>query len=98
MIKAYRHLIKYALERNCTISVHNGEYWEVKRSTSPKAIEEACKSGEEGSMRIRQGDDIVGWAYVIDAIDFEPEETVVDHTLTPFMEAWSEAYDALQYN
>jgi len=91
-MKAYKHLVKFALKNNCTVSVFDGECWDVKRSTSYKEIIDSINSVEIAQLRIRKNDEIVGWASVMDAIDFEPEETVIDHTITDFMNQWDEAY------
>jgi len=91
-MKAYKHLVKFALKNNCTVSVFDGECWDVKRSTSYKEIIDSINSVELAELRIRQGDEIVGWASVMDALNFEPDETVIDYTITPFMNAWDESY------
>jgi hypothetical protein len=96
-MKAYLHLIKYALKNDCTISVFDGEAWDVKRSTKYTEIKESAECSDETQLRIRnQAGEVVGWALISDAIDFEPEETVIDHTITPFMDAWSSDYLAHQ--
>ena len=98
MQKAHLNLIKYSLAQGCTISVWDGEEWQVKRSTSYKAIKEAAESVDESQLRIRDSaDNIVGWALVIPDCTFEPDEYVVDHTITPFMSKWDEQYAELQY-
>jgi hypothetical protein len=38
-----------------------------------------------------EGDKIVGWAKV-SAFGLEPDETVMDHSTQPGLEAWSETY------
>jgi len=91
-MKAYKHLVKFALKNNCTVSVFDGECWDVKRSKSYKEIIDSINSVELAELRIRQGDEIVGWASVMDCLNFEPEETVIDYTITPFMNAWDESY------
>jgi hypothetical protein len=95
MQKAHLNLIKYALAQGCTISVWDGEEWQVKRSTSYKAIKEAAESVDESQLRIRDSEDnIVGWALVIPDCTFEPEEYVVDYSCTLFMEQWELQYSA----
>jgi hypothetical protein len=92
-MKAYKHLVKFALAQNCTVSVWDGEEWQVKRSSSLKAIIEAIESVEEAQITIRdnQGDKL-GWA-LVSAFGLADDETVIDNTITPFMESWDEAYD-----
>lgn len=94
MQKAYRHLIRTALKAGHTVSVWDGEEWQVKRSTAFKAIVDAVESVEEAQLRIRDAKgNVVGWA-LVSAYGLEPDETVIDNTLTPFMEAWEEAYNS----
>lgn len=83
MKKAYLTLIKNALAKDLTISVWEGEEWQVKKSISYKDIKDAIESVEVAELRIRQGNDIVGWALILPALD--PEETVADHTDSQLM-------------
>ena len=84
MTKAYLTLIKNALAKGLTISVHDGECWEVKRSTSYKAIKDSIESVEVAELRLRNSDgEVVGWAQVIP--DLDPEETLSDYTYSKFM-------------
>ena len=89
MQTAYLALVRHALGLGYTISVWDGEEWQVKRSSSIKAITEAVKSVDEAELRFRDGDKIVGWARV-SAFGLETDETVMDHSLQPWLEAWSE--------
>jgi hypothetical protein len=91
-MKAYKHLVKYALSMGCTVSVWDGEEWQVKRSTGYKAIIDAIESVEEAQIRIRQHDVVMGWG-LVSAFGLEDDETVIDHSTTPFMEKWSETYE-----
>lgn len=90
-MKAYKHLIKHALSMGCTVSVWDGEEWQVKRSTGYQAIIDAIESVEEAQLRIRQKDAVIGWA-LVSAFGLEDDETVVDHTCTSFMDEWSDIY------
>jgi hypothetical protein len=84
MKKAYLTLIKNALSRGLTISVWDGEEWQVKRSTSYQAIKEAIESVELAELRLRnEAGEVVGWAQIIP--DLDPEETVSDCTYSPLM-------------
>ena len=84
MTKAYLTLINKALAKGLTISVFDGEEWQVKRSTSPKAIKEAIESVDESQLRLRdKAGEIVGWALII--LDCEPDCMVADHTYNPLM-------------
>ena len=92
-MKAYKHLIKFALAQGMTVSVWDGEEWQVKRSTSYQAINDAVESVEEAALRIRDQDgNIQGWA-LVSAFGLEDDETVMDNTITPLMNAWDEAYN-----
>ena len=84
MTKAYLSLINKALAHDLFVSVFDGEEWQIKKSTSYKAIKEAIESVEMAELRIRnQVGDIVGWAMIIP--DLAPDETVADHTHNPLM-------------
>ena len=86
MQKEYLKLITNALAQNLTISVWDGEEWQVKRGNTYKAIKEAIESVELVELRLRdQAGQVVGWAQIIP--DLEPDETVVDYTMTPTMTA-----------
>jgi hypothetical protein len=93
MQAAYTNLIKYALKDGHTVSVWDGEEWQVKRSTSFKAIKEAVESVEEAVLRIRDTEgNIIGWASV-SAFGLEPEETVVDYGVNKYMDTWNDNYN-----
>ena len=92
MQTAHLHLIKYALKQGHVISVWDGEEWQVKRSSSYKAIKDAIDSVEESELVIRNKEgERLGWARIID--QGTPDETVSDYTLTPLMDAWEETYN-----
>jgi chlorite dismutase len=91
-MKAYKHLIKYALAKGCTVSVWDGEEWQVKRSTSFKAINDAVESVEEAALRIRSAEgDVLVNSVTVSAFGLEDEETIVDYTVCPFMDAYEAA-------
>ena len=93
MQKAHLNLIKYALAQGCTISVWDGEVWQVKKSTSYKDIKDAAESVDLANLRIRDSEgNVVGTAAVCDDVSFEPDETVTDYTCTLFMEQWELTY------
>lgn len=95
-MKAYKHLIKHAIASGHVVSVWDGGEWQVKRSTSYKAICEAVESVEEAELRIRDTSEncqMMGWAKV-SAFGLDPEETVIDHTDNEFMNAWSDSYES----
>ena len=93
-MKAYKHLVKFALKTGNTVSVYDGESWDIRRSTAYKKIIESIESVEIASLRIRNADgEIVGWASVM-PFGLDDDETVVDHTITPFMELWDKYYQS----
>jgi hypothetical protein len=95
-MKAYKHLIKHCLSMGCAVSVWDGEEYQVIKSTSYKAIIDAIESVEEAQLKIRHKDNLsqtIGWA-LVSAFGLEDDETVVDYTCTPFMNEWSEVYEA----
>lgn len=93
-MKAYKHLIKHALAAGHTISVWDGEEWQIKRSTAYKAIVEAVESVDEAALRIRdQKGNIVGSA-AVSTFGLADDETVIDYSVNPFMDAWDAAYSA----
>lgn len=86
MKTAYIHLVKTALENDYTVSVWDGEAWQVRRSTSYQAINEAIKSVDEAQLRFRDsGGQVVGWA-LVSAFGLEPDETVIDCTCQEWIE------------
>lgn len=95
-MKAYKHLIKFALAKGYAISVWDGEEWQVSRSTGYKFINDAVESVEEAQLRIRDKDGKeVGWA-LVSAFGLDDDETVMDYTITPVMTSWEEAYNVTQ--
>jgi len=99
-MKAYKYLVKAALADGHTVSVFDGEEWPVKRSTDYKAIIEAIESVEEAQLRIRSGDQVIGWALII-PFGLEDDETVADHSDNAYMNAvmndYSNKYDFTTY-
>ena len=91
-MKAYKHLVKHALKMGCTVSVWDGEEWQIKRSTGYKAIIDAIESVDECSLRIRQLDAVIGVA-VVSAFGLADDETVIDSSDSSFMNEWSEIYE-----
>jgi hypothetical protein len=91
-MKAYRHLIKYALAKDCSISVWDGEEWQVLRSTKPKDITDAVESVEEAALRIHSptGETLVN-SVTVSAFGLEDDETIIDYTVCPFMDAYEAA-------
>ena len=84
--------IKSILADGHMISVWDGEEWQVKKSSSYKAIKDAVDSVEESELVIRTKEgEKLGWAHIID--QGTPDETVSNYTVTPFMEEWDGLYN-----
>lgn len=96
-MKAYKHLVKHALAANCLVSVWDGEEWQVNQSSSYKAIIDAIESVEEAELKIytrtnTRGEGYLGWA-LVSAYGLADDETVMDNTVTEFMNTWGKAYN-----
>lgn len=96
-MKAYRHLVKFALSKGYDISVWDGEEWQVKRSIKFQNIIDAIESVEEAELKIRipEYGTLVAWARV-SAYGLEDEETVVDYSMNDFTKEWEESYEQTQ--
>jgi hypothetical protein len=95
-MKAYKHLVRHALAAGHTVSVFDGEVWEVKRSTKPKEIYDCIESVEEAQLRIRDAaGNHIGWA-LVSAYGLEDDETVMDFGVNEFMDNWENVYSATQ--
>lgn len=91
-MKAYKALTKYALSQGCTVSVYDGEEWAERKSTAYNAIVAAVESVEEAELIIRDAEgNKVAWA-LVQPFGLEDDETIVDNTCTPFMEAFDSVY------
>jgi hypothetical protein len=92
-MKAYKHLVKHALAKGHTVSVYDGEEWQVRRSVAYQEIVDAIESVEEAEITIR---DIEGnkeaWV-LIGAFGLADDETVMDYSDNEFMENWWEEYE-----
>ena len=87
-MKAYLNLIKYALKSGNTLSVWDGEIWEVKHSTKYTEIKECIESVEEAQIIIRDSEgQKLGWALIL-PYEVGAEETVCDFTYNNYMNAW----------
>jgi hypothetical protein len=96
-MKAYKDLVKFALSTGHLVSVWDGEEWQVSKSGSYQAIIDAIESVEEAQLKIytksdTRGEGYKGWA-LVSAFGLEDDETVVDFTITPFMQEWDMLYN-----
>ena len=86
-MKAHINLIKNVLKDGYTISVWDGEEWQVKRSNSSKAIVAAVDSVDEAQLRIRDNNgNVIGWALVSAAVDLDDDETIIDCSENEYMQ------------
>lgn len=94
-MKAYKHLVQYALDKGHSVSVFDGEEWALRHSTNYEAIIDDTESVEMAELVIADGKGTpqIGWALVV--LGLEDDESVADHTMTPFMTEWSDAYESL---
>lgn len=93
-MKAFKHFIKYALNAGHTVSVYDGEEWQVKRSTGYKAIVEAVESVDEAQLRVRDSEGkVIAWA-LVSAFGLADDETMMDYSDNAFTEAWFDTYEA----
>ena len=84
MKTAYIQFIKLALSKGYTVSVFDGEEWQLKRSISLKAITDAVKSVDVAQLRVRDSEgNRIAWA-MVSAYGLEPDETVMDCTVNEF--------------
>ena len=93
-MKAYKHLVKYALAQGYNISVWDGEEWQVSHSNKYQSIIDAIESVEEAQIKIRipEYGTLIAWALII-PFGLEDDETVADYSDNEFMMKWSLAYD-----
>jgi hypothetical protein len=95
-VKAYAHLVQYALSNGHNVSVWDGEEWQVKKSTDAAAIIEAIESVEEAEISITGAADdparIIGWA-LVSAYGLQDDETVIDFAYNDYMIKWETAYE-----
>jgi hypothetical protein len=93
-MKAYKHLVRYALNAGYAVSVDDGgDDFEIVRSRDYKAIIDCVESVEQAQVVISdKSDKQIGWALVM-PYGVEDEETVCDYTITDFMEKWNDTYN-----
>jgi hypothetical protein len=78
-MKAYKTLVKKALSKDFTVSVWDGEEWQVSRSSKYQDIIDAIESVDFSELRIRNSNgEYLGWASIV--LDCEPECMVADFT------------------
>jgi hypothetical protein len=87
------HLVEYALAHGHTLSVWDGEEWQVRRSSNYEAIAGAIDSVEESWLLIRDSNgNELGSAHTI-PFNGEPCEYVADHSYNEYMINWHDEYE-----
>lgn len=83
----YQQVIKNALAKGYTISVFDGEEWQIKRGSNERAIMDAAQSVEMATLRIRDergervGDvEIIGYHSKAEATADGYDDSVVDYS------------------
>jgi hypothetical protein len=93
MIKAQIHLVKYCLDKGCSISVWDEEEWQVVKSRNYNEIIEAIDSVDMPELNIYDlKDNYLGWVGIINDRSMNPEETVYDYSGTTFLNEWDQTY------
>lgn len=95
-MKAHMHLLRAALADGLVVSVNDGGDWPVRRSRNLREILVAINSVCESTIVLRDGPGmtgrVVGVAWLCLALD--DNETVVNTSVTPWMEAWWNTFSA----
>lgn len=87
-MKAYKNLIMFAIAKRCTVSVWDGEAYQVKRSNDYRAICAAVESVEEAALVIRDALGVQVGNATVQPFGVEDDETVSDWVISPFMSEW----------
>jgi hypothetical protein len=91
-MSAYRNLIANALKAGFTVSVFDGEEWQVKRSIKISECCDAVKSVDEAQLRFRDANgNVVGWA-LVSAYGLDSDETVIDFSGNDWILEWEDRY------
>lgn len=94
-MKAYKHLVKYALAQGLTVSVWDGEVWSTKRSTNYQEIIDDIEGLEDATLRFRDPSGFFIASALVSAHGLADTETVIDYTDCDWMQTWNDAYDTL---
>lgn len=91
--KAYMHLLRYAQDHGAEIFVDDGDGIFVHYDTVAEAAG-AIESVDVANVHFEteNGKKRLGTALVSNDHSFEPEETVIDFTVTDFMNRWEKVY------
>lgn len=92
-MKAYRHLVKFALAAGHTVSVHDGEDWPVKRGARLGAIVAAVESVDVAQLLFRDATGERAGSATVSAFGLADDETVIDWTCSELLMAWETEYE-----
>lgn len=96
-MKAYKHLVKFALACKYSVSVFDGEEWAINKGLKYQEIIDAIESVEEANITIwSSNNEQIAWA-LVSAFGLDDDETVIDYSLTSFMEEWDEKYELISW-
>lgn len=91
-MKAHHHLLKTVLFDAATVSVHDGEQWNIVKSTNGREILDAIESVEECTLRIKVPG--IPGALTVYIVDTYYDDTVVDYTDHDYLNNWHKKYTA----
>ena len=97
MEKAYRHLVKWALQNGYRVDVDyegHGEPDDVfENCTFQQAIDEIhAVENPVVILRDPESGKSKGWASIIWGYGMQPEETIADYSVTPALQEWERSY------
>jgi hypothetical protein len=85
--KAYNHLVNWALNKNCSVSVFVEGEPEIEKSKDFQKIKEYIECADQTEIIIYdENNKRMGWALIIYYND--DQETVCDFSANKFMEEW----------
>ena len=90
-MKAYKHLVQHALAQGFRVTVGSEGEVDLTESDKPKAIYEAIEALEEADLVFTSDGNRMGWS-LVSAHGLAESETVIDHSLTEWLNVWSDEY------
>jgi hypothetical protein len=87
-MKAYKHLLQFAVDRNVSFSVDDGDGEWQKCGTDVSEAVDIIEGVEECHVRFEDG----SVAFIVPS-GLEDDETVVDYTQTEFTLAWENEWE-----
>jgi hypothetical protein len=89
MRNAYKDLINHAIKDGMEMRVWDGEEYS-DWTTNKKILVDFITAVEEATLEIREADDKFDHGRALVIPDNDPEETIADFTVTPYLDAWFE--------